>query len=1014
MPVVPLCCRRRPRWGAAFAAALLGAAVLAACSPAVPRGSGAATTSPASRPAASAPPLAAPPTANGIFRPLPTESPLTGEALLRARMTGPQILESIQKFTAGDLAAGATTTTSPATEPHEPPPQAVKYYLQGRALFLDGSNSDAMDALDKSLALDPEAFPVLRLMGRVCFAASQLARGSLYLQRAYRLQPQDMETSYLLGRYWLERKDNDRAVFYLMNADRVKSRGEAQAPLISYYLAEALQAGRYHAAAARAFEQFLVEATLPVAGYRYDRELSYLLDEQWAGHLAAAENLVLVGDYARAIPHYREAFTSRPTEAFIASRLLGAEVHAHELDAAKRDAVRFVTATGGSSESLQLLLWYARSVNREATFVPAVTAALAQVDEPARVQALAAADDLVGRPGDAFDLLRGYAAKNLGDLDTLQRLFRRVTTPRQLEAALAAAGEALQGDPARYDELFPAFAGLATSDAAAEWAIHPSAPGSNAFAADLAAITLVANDGPPEAIRSAFAAAIAGAPDFLPARASFVHWLLANDQFSQAEILVNAALAQPQPSPRAADLRVDLALAKQDLPQALTIARDACKTFPEDEPLHLHLAAIYRARGQYVESDKLLTDLIQAHPQSGAPYEALIGSLLERIRRPDAPGGGQNALRDAVSWLGRLTNAIPTSTFGQITTATLYSQTGRGEEAEAMMTRLAQQHPEDPEVIAALARARQANGKGAAAVGGLEGAIEAHPVPSLVAALAQLYRTQGKPDEAAALVQRMVKAHPHQPGYAIAADVELGAQKKSALDLGILQAAAAANPRSEALALLLARRLSTGGGAEESAAVAGLQSFIARNGATTDRLYALSHLLSQVGQDAAAEGTLQQVLTLLPTHRGANNDLGFYWADAGRNLEQAEGMVKKALEAEPDNGAYLDSLGWVYYKQGRFTEALSCLDKALQTPDGQSAEVVAHAADALFRAGRASEATERWRQAQTLLNGEDLPLTRDDERLKGYLEQVLSAVSNHTPPEVTPTASGGIPRAATR
>ena len=95
-------------------------------------------------------------------------------------MSRQEILASVKQFTAGDLSAD-TPATAPATQsaPHDPPAQAVKYYLQGRSLALDGSNSEAMDALEKALALDPDSFTVLRCMGRVCFAASQLARGSI-------------------------------------------------------------------------------------------------------------------------------------------------------------------------------------------------------------------------------------------------------------------------------------------------------------------------------------------------------------------------------------------------------------------------------------------------------------------------------------------------------------------------------------------------------------------------------------------------------------------------------------------------------------------------------------------------------------------------------------------------------------------------------------------------------------------------------------------------------------------
>ena len=59
-----------------------------------------------------------------------------------------------------------------------------------------------------------------------------------------------------------------------------------------------------------------------------------------------------------------------------------------------------------------------------------------------------------------------------------------------------------------------------------------------------------------------------------------------------------------------------------------------------------------------------------------------------------------------------------------------------------------------------------------------------------------------------------------------------------------------------------------------------------------------------------------------PDDAGVNNDLGYLYADQGKNLEKAEAMIRKAVQEEPDNGAYLDSLGWVLFKRGKVKEAV--------------------------------------------------------------------------------------------
>ncbi|HVX85507.1 MAG TPA: tetratricopeptide repeat protein [Phycisphaerae bacterium] len=982
-----------------------------------------AATKPAKPVAVAEPPLlGSEPSAGGLFEAVDTSRPLTGDALTRAKMSRAEILQSVQQFTAGDLSASPAPASQPATAPatqpdHDPPAQAVKYYLQGRSLFLDGSNSAAMDALEKSLALDPNAFTVLRLMGRVCFAASQLARGSVYLQRAYRIAPGDMEVNYLLGRYYLERKDNDRAVFYLLNADRVMARGEAQAPLISFYLARALQDAHYHAAAAQALDEFLAEAALPVPGYRYDRELSYLLEEQWAGDLEAAENEVAIGEWKKAADHFKEALDQQSDDPYIASRLMNAQVHARGpaqgIAAARQTALTFVKYADGSSDALALLIWAYRAARAQDQLIPDLRAAVAAATPARRAQVLAAAYEALGQKDAAFNALRAYAQGNPKDLAALGRLLARIESPAEFSEALRAAAATAAADPADLERVEMQLAGALDSDAAAAWAAAPPADVGDGFAAYFAAEALQSNDAAPAAVDAAFRAALRSEPDFFPARRGYVTWLISQDRFSDAAGLVEEALARPHAGLAAAQLHITLLVGEQKLTDALAAAQDAAKKYPEDADAHLRVAAIYRTRGQNAESDRELISLLQAQPACAPAYEALIDSLLDRIRRPSPENpDGQQSLTDAVSWLGRLVAAAPSSVFGQVTTATLYTQVGRAQEAETMMVRAASEHPDDADVLIALARARNANEKSQEAAAGLEAALAADPSPALAAGLAQLYRAQGKTPQALALVERMVRDHPHQPGYAMVAANELVQQKKPDEALGILESAAAANPRSEALAELLAHQLADANRSDD--AVAQLESFIQRNGPTTDRLYELAHLYSRAGREAQSEETLKRVLAILPTHTGAANDLGYSWADAGAHLDEAQSLITRALEQEPGNGAFLDSMGWVLYKQGQFADALSYLQRALPTPDGQSPEVIGHVGDALYRAGRAAEAAERWREAQSMLDESDSPLPKDQQALKTYLDQVLSALNTGKSPAVTPTAQSPAPRAATR
>ncbi len=94
----------------------------------------------------------------------------------------------------------------------------------------------------------------------------------------------------------------------------------------------------------------------------------------------------------------------------------------------------------------------------------------------------------------------------------------------------------------------------------------------------------------------------------------------------------------------------------------------------------------------------------------------------------------------------------------------------------------------------------------------------------------------------------------------------------------------------------------------------------------------------------------------------AMNVLGYMWAEEGRNLPEAEKLILQALTFEPGNPAYQDSLGWVYFQQGRYDEAGQWLAKALQKMPDDSV-VNDHMGDNFLKLGRVSDAVAHWEKA---------------------------------------------------
>ncbi len=162
--------------------------------------------------------------------------------------------------------------------------------------------------------------------------------------------------------------------------------------------------------------------------------------------------------------------------------------------------------------------------------------------------------------------------------------------------------------------------------------------------------------------------------------------------------------------------------------------------------------------------------------------------------------------------------------------------------------------------------------------------------------------------------------------------------------------------------------------------------------------YAQAQALWGGGKRAEAEALLRAMLDDDPDHAGACNDLGYHLADEGRNLAEAERLVRRALtadrierrktgSAEPESAAYLDSLGWVQFRQGKLKDARATLERAAALPYGASdGNVWDHLGDVLFRSGEKVKAREAWEKAKGLYEADQRRSGRD--RSAGRLEEL--------------------------
>lgn len=142
--------------------------------------------------------------------------------------------------------------------------------------------------------------------------------------------------------------------------------------------------------------------------------------------------------------------------------------------------------------------------------------------------------------------------------------------------------------------------------------------------------------------------------------------------------------------------------------------------------------------------------------------------------------------------------------------------------------------------------------------------------------------------------------------------------------------------------------------------------------------YTLSNVYVELKKIDKAAEILKALVEKNPDNPTYHNDLGYIWADNDLNLDEAEKLIRKAIDIErglrkkiknlkpefdKDNSAYLDSLAWVLYKKKNYVEAKKLLVEAIKDEEGQHIEILDHLGDIHNALGEKVEAAKVWKDA---------------------------------------------------
>jgi tetratricopeptide (TPR) repeat protein len=158
-------------------------------------------------------------------------------------------------------------------------------------------------------------------------------------------------------------------------------------------------------------------------------------------------------------------------------------------------------------------------------------------------------------------------------------------------------------------------------------------------------------------------------------------------------------------------------------------------------------------------------------------------------------------------------------------------------------------------------------------------------------------------------------------------------------------------------------------------------------------LFVKGSILERQKKYDQAEQTFKKVLSVNPLNASASNYLGYMLADRGIRLDESVKYIQKALELEPNNGAYLDSLGWAYFKMGRYDLAAPPLEKAASKIQDDPT-IHEHLGNVYLHMGKKAMAQEEWQRALKEWPGA-VSSDFDAEQAK-QLQKQLDELKNHS------------------
>lgn len=403
--------------------------------------------------------------------------------------------------------------------------------------------------------------------------------------------------------------------------------------------------------------------------------------------------------------------------------------------------------------------------------------------------------------------------------------------------------------------------------------------------------------------------------------------------------------------------------AQGDQAGALAALERAAVADATSAEVRAEIASFQLRRNRRVEAEQAAREALklndgnaEAHRVIGVIYAALVDSATNP--RAQAQQIDANA-REAIAHLERATGeGTPADINISYTLGRLYIRTGNSAKAIDALTRVVTQNPNSVQGRLALAQAFAAGDDIKGAIASLEAIVDDEP--RVASTLAQYQEEAGLLKEAAdsytkaLAIQPMSRELKFRRALVLINAGEFARAEAAANEAQMQHADDVRFPRLRAQAVF-----EGGNPARAITILEGAARLFPRDTATQ---FALADMYSEANRGADAERVLRQLLQVEPDNANALNYLGYLLANANRQLDEAVRLIQRALDADPGNPSFLDSLGWAYYRRGDFEQAEKYLAPAAERLPSNSV-IQDHFGDVLAGRGRLQDAIAAWTRA---------------------------------------------------